>query len=197
MSNCEGERPRRIAITTTTGSSAATAPLTLISAVNTATSDIMRTSSRTRLCPAWAINPCPAQAVTPVASRPVLTTNSDAMKITRGIAKSPERFLEIGHSGEIQRERCAEGHQDDRNAVPDEQHHDPGDDGEGERDAAHAACLTCAIVVSCRHETGQPDPPQTMIEYLAAKRQTPNGTPIKYQMMSEYRPHDIQHGGIR
>ena len=89
MSSCEGARPRRIAITTTTGSSAATAPLTLISAVSTATSDIMRTISRTRLCPAWAINPCPAQAVTPVASRPVLTTNRDAMKITAGSPSPP------------------------------------------------------------------------------------------------------------
>ncbi len=89
ISSCDGARPSRIAITTTTGSSAATAPLTLISAVSTATSVIMRTISRTRLCPAWAINPCPAHAVTPVASRPALTTNSDAMKMTAGSPSPP------------------------------------------------------------------------------------------------------------
>ena len=34
ISSCEGDRPVRTAITTTTGSSAATAPLTLITAVS-------------------------------------------------------------------------------------------------------------------------------------------------------------------
>ena len=52
MSSCDGGRPRRTAMTTTTGSSAATAPLTLISAVSRATSSIVSTSRRVRLCPA-------------------------------------------------------------------------------------------------------------------------------------------------
>ena len=84
MSSCEGERPTRIAITMTTGRSAATAPLRLINAVSSATTVNVRTSSRTRLCPARAIRSCPAHAVTPVASRPALTTNNDAMKMTAG-----------------------------------------------------------------------------------------------------------------
>src|SRR4051812_42570574 len=71
-------------MTTTTGSSAATAPLTLISAVRPATSDIIRTSRRVRDSPACAIRDWPAQVVTPVASSPALTTNSEAMKITAG-----------------------------------------------------------------------------------------------------------------
>ncbi len=40
-SSCDGERPVRTAITTATGTSAATAPLTLISAVSSATSAIV------------------------------------------------------------------------------------------------------------------------------------------------------------
>ena len=43
ISSCDGERPRRTAMTTMTGSSAATAPLTLIRAVRPATSSIIRT----------------------------------------------------------------------------------------------------------------------------------------------------------
>ena len=55
----------------------------------------MRTISRTRLCPAWAINPCPAHAVTPVASRPALTTNSDAMKMTAGSPSPPSASVRL------------------------------------------------------------------------------------------------------
>lgn len=82
MRSCDEERPSRTAITTTTGSRAATAPLTLISAVRTATSNMMSTSGRVRLSPARAMRSRPAQAVTPVASRAPLTTNSEAMKMT-------------------------------------------------------------------------------------------------------------------
>ena len=84
ISSCDGDRPRRTAITTTTGSSAATDPLTLISAVRPATSSIIRTSSRVRLSPTRATSSWPAQVVTPEASRPSLTTNSVAMKMTAG-----------------------------------------------------------------------------------------------------------------
>ena len=71
-------------MTTTTGRRAATEPLRLISAVRTETSSIVRTSSRTRLSPACRIRNWPVQAVTPVASRPALTTNSEAMNTTAG-----------------------------------------------------------------------------------------------------------------
>ena len=71
-------------MTTTTGRRAATEPLRLISAVSTAISSIIRTSSRVRLSPACRIRNWPVQAVTPVASRPALTTNSEAMKTTAG-----------------------------------------------------------------------------------------------------------------
>ena len=49
--SCDGARPSRTAITTTTGKSAATEPLTLISAVSPATSSIIRTTTRARGCP--------------------------------------------------------------------------------------------------------------------------------------------------
>ena len=82
-------------MTTTTGNSAATAPLTLINAVSNATKAIMRTISRTWLCPAWAIKPCPAHAVTPVASRPALTTNNDAMNMTAGSPSPPSASVRL------------------------------------------------------------------------------------------------------
>ena len=87
INSCDGDRPRRTAVTTATGTSAATAPLTLISIVRAATSSIVRTTSRVRLSPARAMSCCPAHAVTPDASSPSLTTNSDAMKITVGSPK--------------------------------------------------------------------------------------------------------------
>ena len=55
--SCEGGRFKRTAMTTTTGSRAATAPLTLINAVSRATSRPVSTSSRVRLSsPALAIS---------------------------------------------------------------------------------------------------------------------------------------------
>ena len=74
------------AMTTTTGSSAATAPLTLIErGQRRRTSSIVRTSEPgpARHRPARRAAG-PAQVVTPVASRPSLTTNSVAMKMTAG-----------------------------------------------------------------------------------------------------------------
>ena len=80
ISSCEELRFSLTAVTTTTGSKAATAPLTLISAVSTATSAIVRRSSRVRLSsPAPRMMSCPAQAVTPVISSAVLTMNSDVL----------------------------------------------------------------------------------------------------------------------
>ena len=80
-------------MTTITGSSAATAPLTLISAVSAAHRSIMSTTMRGRLVPALAISCWPAHAVTPVASRPSLTTESEAMKITVGSPKPAKAWL--------------------------------------------------------------------------------------------------------
>ena len=74
-------------MTATTGSSAATAPLTEISAVTPATSSSISTISRDRLSPTRATSCCPAHAVTPVASSDSLTTNSAAMNSTVGSPK--------------------------------------------------------------------------------------------------------------
>ena len=76
-------------MTATTGSSAATDPLTLMRAVRSATSRSMRTSTRALLSPERATSSCPAQAVTPVASSASETTKSEAMKITVGSPKPP------------------------------------------------------------------------------------------------------------
>src|SRR5262249_2763048 len=77
----------RTAITTTTGSRAATAPFTLMSAVSPAARSIVSTRRRVRLSATRATSSSPAHAVTPVASRLSLTTNSEAMKITAGSPK--------------------------------------------------------------------------------------------------------------
>ena len=114
-------------MTTTTGRSAATAPLTLISAVSSATRSIVRTRSRVRLSsPAPRIRSCPAQAVTPVMSSPALTTNSEAMKMTAGSPKPasdwPSVRTPVAHSASADADRD----EDDRQPVPDEE--DDGDD---------------------------------------------------------------------
>ncbi len=87
MSSCDVGMPAREATTTTSGSRAATAPLTLMSAVTPATSSEITTSRVVRRVPARAMTFCPAHAVTPVASRDSLTTNRAAMNSTVGSPK--------------------------------------------------------------------------------------------------------------
>lgn len=83
-SSCDVDLPRRTAKTTTIGTSAATAPLTLINAVNAATSNMIALKRRTRDSPTFASSFSPAHVVTPVASRASLTTKSAAMNTTVG-----------------------------------------------------------------------------------------------------------------
>ena len=88
INSCDGALLSRTAMTTTTGSSAATAPLTLMRAVSKATRSIVSSNRRVRLsAPALLISNWPAQAVTPLCSSPALTTNSAAMKMTAGSPK--------------------------------------------------------------------------------------------------------------
>ena len=82
-----GASPTRIATTTTTGTSAATAPFTLIRAVRAATSRQTTTSSGVRFSPPRLITCWPAHAVTPVESSDSETMNRVAMKITVGSPK--------------------------------------------------------------------------------------------------------------
>ena len=100
--SCEGGRARRTAITTTTGRSAATEPLRLMSAVSTAIRSMVSTKSRVWLSPACRIRNWPVHAVTPVASRPALTTNREAMKTTAGSPKPasdwPRSSTPVAHS---------------------------------------------------------------------------------------------------
>jgi hypothetical protein len=69
------------------GSSAATAPLTEMSAESSATSSSTSTTSRVWRSPDAATSRCPAHVVTPVASSASLTTNSAAMNSTVGSPK--------------------------------------------------------------------------------------------------------------
>ena len=77
--SCEVGSRTRIAITTTTGTSAATAPFTLMSAVASAQITMTDPTTRDRPVPARATSCWPTHVVTPVASRASLTTNSAAM----------------------------------------------------------------------------------------------------------------------
>ena len=96
MSNCDGGRRSRSAKTTTTGKSAAIAPLRLIRAVNIAASKEISTSNRVRLSsPAPRISICPAQAVTPVRSSAALTTKRVAMNITAGSPKPESAWFSV------------------------------------------------------------------------------------------------------
>ena len=77
--------PSLRAATPATGSSAATAPLALISAVRPATSSIKRPSRRGALVvPPSPTRRWPIHAVTPVDSSVALTMNRLAMKVTAG-----------------------------------------------------------------------------------------------------------------
>ena len=92
MSSCDGGCRMRSASTTTIGTSAATAPFTLMSAVSTATSSETSTTMRARPVPARPVparpvSCCPAQVVSPLASSPSPTTNSAAMNTTTGSPK--------------------------------------------------------------------------------------------------------------
>ncbi len=95
ISSWLGARPTRTATTTTTGIRAATAPLTLIRAVRTATSRQITTSSGVRFSPPRLITCCPAQAVTPVESRDSETTKRAAMNSTTGSPKPARAWLRV------------------------------------------------------------------------------------------------------
>lgn len=84
ISSRDGGCRVRIASTTTSGSSAATDPLRLISAVSAAHSSISATSSRAVPSPAAAATRWPTHVVSPLSSMASLTTKSVAMKITTG-----------------------------------------------------------------------------------------------------------------
>ena len=94
MRSRPGARPSRTASTTTTGRSAATAPLTLMSALRTATASVMKTMSRVRLSPDLSMSHWPTQAVTPDRSIPALMTKSEATKIV-AVSPKPARLCWI------------------------------------------------------------------------------------------------------
>ncbi len=87
MTSREGGRPVRVASRTTSGSSAATAPVTVISEVSPAASSMARTIGCRSPVPARPVSRRPAQAVSPVACRAALTTNSAATNATTGSPK--------------------------------------------------------------------------------------------------------------
>ena len=109
MSSCDGGRPARAATTTTTGISAATAPLTLMSAVTHSDEQADDGEQRRPLVPSRAISCCPAQAVTPVESSASPTTKSVAMKMTVGSPKPASACGEVEDAGQPQRDRDADG----------------------------------------------------------------------------------------
>ena len=137
MAICEIGMPTRIAATTATGKSAATAPMKLIAAVNSTQTSMRRTSSRVRLAPCLLDQDLPR----PGGHARRLQARADDEQ--RGdedhhrVAQAGERRAGVEHTGVEQRERHAERHDGDRHAVPDEQRNGRGQDGEGDGDVAH------------------------------------------------------------
>ena len=128
-SSFDGATTMRDAMTTTTGSRAATAPFTLMRADSTATTTMtstvsLRTSPPPRRTSCW-----PAQAVSPVPSRPSATTNSAAMSDDGRIGEAGEGLLQVEHPGGEQGERHADRDEPGRDAPADE-----GDDGQRQDD---------------------------------------------------------------
>ncbi len=119
--SCDGGRFSRTASTTTTGRSAATAPLTLISAESTPQNSIISTISRKRLCPEPRASTCPVQAVSPVFSSAPLTTKSEVTKIVAGSPKPASAWLSVSTPGRPERHGAADADRDHRQPVPDEQ----------------------------------------------------------------------------
>ncbi len=157
--NCDGCHRSRIAITTTTGTRAATDALTVMSAVSSATSNSMSTSTRVRLSPAFASSCCPAHAVTPLASRASATTKSDAMNRIVGSPKPanacPRVRMSVAHRViAAPSATIATGM-----PVPDEDDDDRGQHEEGDGDvihgllraiglgSVHGACRDCTSVI--------------------------------------------------
>ncbi len=131
--SCDGDRPRRTAITTTTGSNAATAPLTLISAVSSADQQ-HREHDEAR--------PALAGTVDQLLAGPrgdsgrierFADTKSEAMKITAGSPKPASAWLEVEDAGRPERKGHAERHERDRQVVPDEHGHSRAEHEEGDR----------------------------------------------------------------
>ena len=108
MSSCEGGRFSRTASTTTTGSSAATAPLTLISAESTPQKSIISTMSRKRLAPAPRASTCPVQAVSPVFSSAAADHEERGDEDRRRVAEAGERLVEREDAGRPERHGAAD-----------------------------------------------------------------------------------------
>ena len=121
-SSCDGERPSRTAVTATTGSSAATAPLTLISAV---THGDEQQHQHDQPRPALAdprdeLLPGPRRH----AGRVERLADDEQRRDEdhRRVAEARERLVEVEHVGRPQRQRRADRDELDREAPPDEQH---------------------------------------------------------------------------
>ena len=111
-------------MTTTTGSSAATAPLTLMSAVRPATSSIIRTSRRVRLSPTLAMSSWPAHAVTPGRVEALADDEQGRDEQDGRVAEAGERLVEVEDARDPQGQRRPDGHDVDRHPVRDERHDD-------------------------------------------------------------------------
>ena len=143
--SCEGGRFSRTASTTTTGRSAATAPLTLMSAESTPQKSIISTISRKRLAPEPRASICPVQAVRPVFSSAPADHEERGDEDRRRVAEAGERLVEREDAGRPERHGAADADGDDRQPVPDEEADDAGDDGEDDPDLGQG---------SPRHRTG-------------------------------------------
>ena len=139
ISSCAGSRPSRTASTTTIGSRAATAPLTLMKAVSTAVMPMVSINRRVRLLPEKRISSPPSQVVMPAASMASATTKSEAINITVPLPKPEIGFFGTDDPGAEERQRHTKRDDLHRQLVPDERGNGHGEDDQGDCAVTHGA----------------------------------------------------------
>ena len=111
-------------MTTTTGSSAATAPLTLIRAVSPATSSIIRTSSRVRLSPTRAMSCWPGPGRDAGGVEALADDEQRRDEDDRRVAEPGQRLGQVEDAREVERQGGPDRDEPDRDPVRDERDDD-------------------------------------------------------------------------
>ncbi len=133
----DGDSCNRTAVTTTTGMSAATAPLTLINAVRPAHSSIVSTSRRVRLA-SGVRHELLADPRGHAGGVQRLADDEQGGDVHDGrIAEPGERLVDVQDTGCPQRQRRTHGHDLDGHPVGHEQHDHGGEDQEDDRAVGH------------------------------------------------------------
>ena len=142
MSIWDGGAPTRVATTTTTRMSAATAPLTLISAVRSATRRQMVTINGVRL-PAAAVDDLLADPRRHTGRVECLADDEEAGDEHDGrVPETGQRLTKIENAGEPEGYRHTDSDDSERHAVGDERYDGQRQDGERHHHGAHRRTLS-------------------------------------------------------